>query len=65
MFPNIGPPQIYGSLILILVVLINTIVGLPAGSVVLAGPTGVGSAGVGTQVVPGIVTVSPGVTPVH
>ena len=52
---------------------------LPAGSVVIAGPVGVGSvgvikvhvtvplavAGVGVHVVPGIVTVSPGVTPVQ
>ena len=51
----------------------------PAGSAVVAGPVGAGAvglvlvqvttpvavAGVGTQVVPGIVTVSPGVTPVH
>jgi hypothetical protein len=52
---------------------------LPAGSVVIAGPDGAGSvgltrvqvtvpvdvAGVGAHVVPGIVTVSPGVTPVQ
>ena len=54
-------------------------IGLPAGSVVVAGPVGAGSvglvlvqittpvdvAGVGVHVVPSRVTVSPRVTPVH